>query len=288
MTPSVAVVIPAHDAAPFLEVALQSLQHQTLPLAEVVVVDDGSTDGTHQIAERLGVRCIRQVQRGPAAARNAGIAATKAPLIAFLDADDWFDPHKLQKQVHKLEELGASAVCCNAWVVIGDRVTRRKNEEHQVPSVLTMERLLLGNPVICSTMLARREAVQQAGGFDEDPVLIATEDYDLWLRMARREPLAYLQEPLAFYRVHPGSLSGNTRFLQGIDRVMDKWLPTFGQEPHFRGLMERRRGTVRLELAWDLLREGHRAEARAMLAQARQHCGVTWRGCKMWLRSMLG
>lgn len=287
MSLPVAVVIPAYNAAAWLEVGLRSVLDQTLRPAEIVVVDDGSTDDTHKVAERLGVRCVRQAQAGPGAARNRGIAETRAPLVALLDADDWFAPSKLERQVERIEELGAVAVCSDAWVVQGDRVTRSRNERAPVPAAITMERLLAGNPVVCSTVLLRREALVQAGGFDVDPVLVATEDYDLWLRLSRHEPLAYLAEPLAFYRSHAGSLSANSRFVRGVDRIMQKVMADLGSEPHFRNLVAARRAAVRRDLAWDLLREGRRAECRALLREARALGGLHWRDLRMWLRSFL-
>ncbi|MGE3175387.1 MAG: glycosyltransferase family 2 protein [Planctomycetota bacterium] len=287
MSNEVAVVIPAWNAAAFLAIALQSLQQQTLRPTEVVVVDDGSTDGTAAIAEQHGAMVLRQDRQGPAAARNRGVAATRSPLIAFLDADDWFAPAKLGRQVARMVELGAMAVCTDAWIVEGDRVERSKNERRAVPGVLTLEKLLQGNPVICSTMLVRRSALEQAGAFDEAPELVATEDYDLWLRLARREPIAYMAEPLAFYRVHGGSLSANSRFLVGVDRILDKVDAVFGDEPHFRNLVRRRRAMVRLDLAWDLLQaSGRGAEARDLIREA-QGLAFSWKGLKMWLRSRL-
>jgi glycosyltransferase involved in cell wall biosynthesis len=287
MSLPVAVVIPAHNAAAYLDMALRSVLDQTLRPAEIVVVDDGSTDDTHAVSERLAVRCVRQAQSGPAAARNRGVAETTAPLVAFLDADDWFAPSKLERQVERLEELGAAAICTDAWIVTGDRVTRSRNEGAPVAAAITMERLLRGNPVVCSTMLVRREALSQAGGFDPDPVLVATEDYDLWLRLARREPIAYLQDPLAFYRSHAGSLSANSRFVQGVDRIMQKVMADYGDEAHFRQLVAARRAAVRRDLAWDLLGQGRRAECRTVLREARALSGPNWGGLRMWLRSFL-
>jgi len=287
MTQDVAVVIPAFNAADLLPAALGSLQQQTLEPAEVVVVDDGSTDGTAEVAEQYGAKVIQQNQAGPAAARNRGIVETSAPLIAFLDADDWFAPTKLERQATKLDELGAVAIACDAWLVEDGRVLRCKNEGHAISSVLTHERLLQGNPVICSTMMVRRVVFEHVGVFDEDPDLIATEDYDLWLRLARREPIAYMSEPLAFYRVVAGSLTSNQRFLRGVDLIMKKVEHEVGDEPHFRKLLDRRRASVRLDLAWDLLQQpGRGRDARALIRQA-QGYAFSWKAVKMWLRSLM-
>jgi glycosyltransferase involved in cell wall biosynthesis len=283
----VAVIVPAHDAAAFLAAALRSALDQQPPPAEILVVDDGSTDGTHEVAGALGVRCVRQDRCGPGAARNRGIAETTAPLLAFLDADDWFAPGKLQRQAELLGGGDAPAACSDAFRVVGDVVEGTKNGGRDVPSAITMDHLMRGNPVICSTVLCRREAVLAAGGFDEDPVLVATEDYDLWLRLSRLGPLAYLPEPLAFYRVHPGSLSANERFLAGVDRIMEKVLEADRARPGLHGLARRRRAGVRLDLAWDLLRRGRPTDARRWLREARTLAGPSWKWLRMWLRCLL-
>ncbi len=283
----IAVVIPAHDAAPFLAEALRSVREQSLSAVEVIVVDDGSSDGTHAIAESEGVRCVRQPQGGPAAARNRGVRETTAPLVAFLDADDWFTPEKLATQAQRLESSGAPACCSDAFVLRKGRREGRKNARRAVPERITFDHLLADNPVICSTVLARRDALEEAGGFDEDPVLIASEDYDLWLRMARRAPLLYVDEPLACYRAHDSGLSDNRRFLAGVDRIMEKVLEQ-DDDGSLRRRAEHRRASVRIDLACDLIRSGAGAEARSLVREARK-LGAPWARCvKITLRSFLG
>lgn len=285
-TAPIAVVIPAHNAASYLQVALDSLQQQTVRPEQVIVVDDGSTDDTAAIAERSGATVVRQEQRGPGAARNRGLAAVATEFVGFLDADDWYALDKIERSIEQLRDLGAGCLATDAWLVRGDRVERRKNDRRIVPTVLTMETLLRGNPVVCSTVVARREAVLAAGGFDENPDLIATEDYDLWLRLAHKEPVAYLAEPLTFYRVHQGSLSANPRFLRGVDCILDKVAARYVGEAHFENLVRRRRAEVRIDVAWDMLRSGQRDAARAMLAEASRHAR-TWKATRMWLRTLL-
>jgi hypothetical protein len=177
-------------------------------------------------------------------------------------------------------------VATDAWVVRDDRVEGRKNDRRVVPTVLTLEFLLLGNPVVCSSVVARREAVSAAGGFDESPDLIATEDYDLWLRMSHREPISYIPEPMTFYRMHASSLSANERFLRGVDRILERVVREHHGEAHFEALVRRRRADLRLDLAWDLIGQGRGGEARAIIGEAmRLH--RTWKGMRMRLRSLL-
>jgi glycosyltransferase involved in cell wall biosynthesis len=282
----VTVVIPAYQAGPYLATTLESLQQQTDLPAEVVVVDDGSTDDTAAIAERFGATLLHQDRKGPGGARNRGIAHAKTEYVAFLDADDWYSPDKLERSVKFLDQLRASCIATDAWIVRGDRIEGRKNERRAVPTVLTTERLLQGSPIVCSSVVARTAAVRAAGMFDEHPDLIATEDFDLWLRMSQREPIAYLHEPLTFYRVHSGSLSANARFVRGLDRILERVAKAHEGEHHFLNLVRRRRADVRLDLAWDLLAEGRRAEARALIAEAAGFAR-TWKGLRMRLRSLL-
>ncbi|MBL8753878.1 MAG: glycosyltransferase family 2 protein [Planctomycetes bacterium] len=285
-TVPVTVVVPAYNAARWLPTALDSVQQQTALPTAVVVVDDGSDDDTAAIAMRAGALLLRQDRRGPGAARNRGIAAAATEFVAFLDADDWYTPDKLERSVGELERLKAAALATDAWVVRGDRIEARKNQRRTVPSVVTMERLLQGNPVICSTVVARLSAVRAVGGFDEHPDLVATEDFDLWLRLARREPLAYLPDPMTFYRVHTGSLSANERFLRGVDRILDRVAKEYEGEAHFQNLVRRRRADVRLDLAWDLLEAGKRQEAKDLIDEARR-LASTWKGLRMRLRTLL-
>jgi len=281
----VTVVIPAWQAAEFLAQTLESLRTQTTPPESVIVVDDGSTDDTPRIAIEGGATLLRQDRRGPGAARNRGVAHATTEFVAFLDADDWYAPDKLERSIGLLDKLSAACLATDAWVVRGDRIHGRKNQRRHVPSVLTTERLLKASPVICSSVIARRSAVLAVGGFDEHPDLIATEDFDLWLRMSEREPLAYLGEPLTFYRAHQGSLSNNDRFVRGIDRILARVATQHVGEAHYQNLIRRRRADVRLDLAWDLITTGRRREGVAMIREA-QGLACTWKAVRMRLRSL--
>ncbi|MBL9078173.1 MAG: glycosyltransferase family 2 protein [Planctomycetes bacterium] len=280
------VVVPAYNSAEFLPVTLRSLHQQTTPPERVVVVDDGSTDATAAVAEQHGATVLRQDRAGPGAARNRGLREATSEFVAFLDADDWYAPDKLERSVGRLRELGASCLSTDAWVVRGDRVERRKNDRRVVPDVLTLELLLKHNPIVCSSVVARRAAVVEAGAFDEDPDLIATEDYDLWLRMSAREPIAYVAEPMTFYRVHGASLSANQRFLRGVDKILDRVAQAHDGEAHFQALVRRRRAELRLDVAYDLITQGQRAEARQWITEA-DRLRRSWKGWRMRLRSLL-
>jgi glycosyltransferase involved in cell wall biosynthesis len=283
---TIAVVIAAYNAEPYLDRAFASLAEQSLPADEVVVVDDGSTDRTAEIAAAAGARVVRQERRGPAAARNRGVEEAKSDFVAFLDADDWFAPEKLRRSVQHLKELHANCVGGDAWLVRDERVVRRRSNGRRVPPILTHEHLIGSNPIACSSVVARRRAVLDAGGFDGDPELFQTEDYDLWLRMAHREPIAWLAQPLTFCRAWPLSLADSRRCLRGIDLALDKVQHQHAGEAHFQNLILRRRSDARLEFVNELLAAGKYAEAELRLGDAgRFRRGVRW--WRAWLACKL-
>ena len=284
---AVAVVIPCHNAAATLAATLESVQAQTHAVREVVVVDDGSTDDSAAIAERAGVRCVGQPCQGPGAARNRGVAETSAAFVAFLDADDCFVPDKLARQLEHMEATGVVMSCTDAQVLVGEHLEGRKNAGQAVPATITFDRLLEGNPIICSSVLVERHVFEAAGLFDEDPVLIATEDYDLWLRIARLGEIGYLDESLLHYRVWDGSLSDDRRFMRGLDRIMEKVLAQGRGSAGQAELVDARRAAVRLSAAYHLARQGEGREARALLAEARRLSGWSRAQLKIWLRSWL-
>jgi GT2 family glycosyltransferase len=288
--PTIAVVIPVHNGERYLGAALASVAAQSLPPREVIVVDDGSTDGSADVAARAGARVLRQSNAGPGAARNAGVAVSESEWIAFLDADDVFLPDRLARQVAALRaQPAAIGVCSDALCLGGPRDGQRKLAGAPLPPRLVFTDLLRSNPVIASSVLVQRAALLRAGGFDADRVLIATEDYDLWLRLlaAPGSCFAYVDAPLVQYRVHAGSLSDPARFLAGIDRIMAKVCAARPDDAAVAAAAARRRSGTRLDAAWACLQRGERWQARALLAQARALSGWSWKGAKMWLRSWL-
>jgi glycosyltransferase involved in cell wall biosynthesis len=207
---SVGAIIPARNAEAYLHDAIDSVLVQSHPVSDCVVIDDGSTDATAAIADRYGppVRVVRQRNRGVSAARNRGAAEVRGALLAFLDADDCWDPDRLRLQ---LEVLGrfpeADAVVCATRVVDADR---RPLGVIQPDSRATVEDLLLCRATVVSTssnLLIRRSAFEEIGGFDER--LSTSADWALTLRLLERGTLISLQEPLVEYRRHGSNMSAD-------------------------------------------------------------------------------
>lgn len=192
----VSVIIPTCNRADRLQKAIDSVLNQTRRAAELIVVDDGSTDNTRDLVTAYGdkVVSIRQENRGPAAARNAGINAARSELIAFLDSDDWFAPQKLAIQVAAMSAAPDYLVSHTdeRWYRNGQLLNQKK--KHRKGAGDIFERSLGMCVVGMSTVMARRCFFDQVGMFDEQ--LPCCEDYDLWLRASIMLPFLYVDEPL--------------------------------------------------------------------------------------------
>ncbi len=207
----VTVVIPAYNAAGTIRAALASVSAQTVAPDEVVVVDDGSSDGTTAAVTESGVavRLLHQQRGGPSAARNAGIAATSGDLVAFLDADDEWHPEKLERQLPLVAAAGTVAVATD-WARSPVTAPAPAPPEPHV-STVTGAALLLLNRFQTSTVLARRDALEAVGGFDA--TLDGVEDWDLWLRLSEVGAIHKLDWPFVRYGDSPGGVS------KELDRV---------------------------------------------------------------------
>lgn len=202
--PHIAAVIPAFNSANSIAAAIASARQQIHPPDEIIVVDDGSGDDTARIAETAGARVLRQPNGGPGAARNAGIAATTAEWIALLDADDTWRPERLARQ------LPLTIDAAVGLVFAGHAVPGKTPP--LPPPTMAFDQLWRRNQIPTSSVLLRRSAWEQLGGFHEGRELIGVEDYNLWLRMAHAGwLLRCVQERLVDYVPTSASLTSQTR-----------------------------------------------------------------------------
>jgi hypothetical protein len=217
---SVSVVIPAFNAARYLGATLQCIAEQSLRPLEVIVVDDGSSDETAALARSFGAIVISLTNRGPAAARNAGIHAARGAYIALLDADDLWLPRKLEAQFAALRAFGGPAFCFTDYRMFDEIGLYRRSSELRRnrafrragrPIRASADLLLAADaqrPVFTecfihpSTVLVRRADVLAVGGFDES--LRVSEDYEFFLRLLHRVPAIAVMQKLLLYRQHAG------------------------------------------------------------------------------------
>jgi glycosyltransferase involved in cell wall biosynthesis len=206
-TPEVSVVIPTRNRSRLLALTLRTVLGQRDVDLEVVVVDDGSADDTAELVAALADPRIRLVRhdrpQGVSAARNRGIAEAGGAWVAFLDDDDLWAPDKLARQLQAAHQTGRT------WVYTGevtvDQDLRALDGAPPAPPDRVLERLGRHNavPAGASNVLVHADALARAGRFD--PGLRNNEDWDMWIRLARLGPPAWVCQPLTAYRMHPAS-----------------------------------------------------------------------------------
>ena len=216
--PKVSVIIPTYNRLPMLKEAMESVLAQDFEDLELIVVDDGSTDGTADEIIRFGgrVKLLRhQENRGVSAARNSGILHARGKYIGFLDSDDLWVKGKLKTQVDFLDENPQYPLCYTdeIWIRRGKRVNPMK--KHAKFSGWILEKCLPLCIISPSSALMRKTLFSKVGLFDE--ALPVCEDYDLWLRVSVRFPIFFIDKRLIVKRGgHPDQLSnrswGNDRF----------------------------------------------------------------------------
>ncbi len=274
---SVSVIIPTCNRASLLARALDSVLLQSRPPNEVIVVDDGSSDDTPSLMARRfpGVVYLRQENRGVSAARNHGIRQATSQWLAFLDSDDQWLPHKLERQLALLAAEPHWHIIHNdeIWIRRGRRVNPMKKHAKQGGWIFAhCLPLCVISP---SAVMIRRSVLEAVGLFDE--ALPACEDYDLWLRICCRYPVAYVDEPLTVK--HGGHADQLSRRHWGLDRfriqALDKLLRKAPLDTQQRGAalaMLRHKTAIYLQGARRRGRHGEIARCQALLQQHMDGC----------------
>lgn len=276
---SISAIVAAYRAADTLPQALDSIATQQWPPGELIVVDDASPDRTSHVAEAwlgekarsISGRMLRlSHNRGPAAARNVGLAEASGTWVAFLDADDAWLPWRLALQREALQKADPDAVLIGGRLVLMDSPFLPSPPptcflDHP-GSLKRMDRSVFidENPFPTSTVLARRDAILQIGGFDER--FRGPEDIDLWIRLAAVGPTLLVEWPLARYRERPGSLSMDPdRFLPQILNVYAKAFAPSGALYPWRSLQRRAVASRLTSAAWTYAACGRRMRALILL-----------------------
>jgi len=270
--PLVSVVIPAYNSAHFISDAIRTVLNQTYRYYEVIVIDDGSSDETAEILKSFAgqIRYMHQGNRGAAAARNAGIKIATGDYICFLDADDLWNPAKLERQVGFMAAHGEVALLftdAEEWE--GDEIQKASVLAGSMfqAQLLTAApirdafgKLVVQNFIPTSSVMIRRECLMRAGLFDED--LPNAEDRDLWLRVAADCEIACLPLVLAVWRGHGSNISKRTELaLRSRIRMWERNRSRF-PELATTATYQRLFAVTYLELGYILLAKGEGREAR--------------------------
>jgi glycosyltransferase involved in cell wall biosynthesis len=221
----IAAIIPAYNSAHFLKGCIDSVLQQTCPLAEIIVVDDGSRDNTREIVESYPPDRVRYFWRpngGLSAARNTGVQQTTSPWVGFLDADDRWEPRKIELQQKALAANPAAVLCYTGKLVA--LPDGRRAIADAFPAGRLWPRMRYENNITPSTVIMRRDVLEAAGGFDEK--LRACEDWDLWVRLGPQCKMVAVHEPVTWYRMSDSSMSMEIdRMLTAVTRMLETSLP---------------------------------------------------------------
>lgn len=282
----VSVIIPTYNGRRWIGRAIDSVLVQSYRIIEIIVVDDCSTDDTIDFisTQYPDVRVHRQnSNKGPSAARNAGIRIARGEFIAFLDSDDIWLPNKLEIQLNAVNKSDNWGICST------QRFKFRANQAVIYPKVKTENKkiiivdhlqLLKHNYVFTSSVIVNRSALIESNGFDE--TLKRAEDWDLWLRISKKWKILIVDAPLIGYQRTPGSLSANRLETQyNILRILEKWSNQYPVH------VERLSRQAKSSLVRKLLRQGYRDEAAKVFfgdGLARQN----WIGhARFWIMSVI-
>lgn len=306
------VVVPTFNRADLLPAVVASIRAGGVDGVEIIVVDDGSTDGTADRIAGLGVRYIRQANAGPASARNAGAAVAQGKYIAFLDSDDRWRPGVAREIVDALDQhptLGGiftDAVIENGTVGsflnwpdrpgIADLPAQSPKPGLRVfESRPLLQRLVERNFIFLGSVIVRREGFTEIGGFDTS--FFGTEDWEFCLRLAARFELGCWHNPLAVYVRHGSNLSSDTDRMQAdscetLKKLRSDETPEFAE---LRPWIDRKLSQQLFDYAYLAYDRGDYREARERYRRHLETCGwhlkpfVLWTMCSLpagWTRRL--
>jgi glycosyltransferase involved in cell wall biosynthesis len=232
-TPMVSIIIPTYNRARDLARALESVRRQSFSDWEAIVVDNHSSDDTDAVVSDCHNMCIRLLKihnKGIiAASRNLGLRHALGRYVAFLDSDDWWTSDKLAQSVPALE-AGADVIYHDAWLVNETDQTRfrRRARTWSLREPVVADLIVRGNALVNSTVVLRRDLLLQIDGLCEAPELVAIEDYDAWIRLAKKGArFERLPLVLAYYWMGGGNTSNPERFLTNTAALEERHIASF-------------------------------------------------------------
>ena len=266
----ITAIIPTYNYGKFVGRAVQSALDQTYPLAEILVIDDGSTDNTQEIISQFPhpVRYVFQENRGLSGARNTGMRESKTEWVAFLDSDDWWLPEKTAMQVEALKKNPQAVLTYTGiYYAFPDG---KKTENPAIPAERLWPNLRHTNRVVPSTVVAKKDLLLQLGGFNEK--LRACEDWDMWVRLGPKYQFVSVTTPLVMYQLTPMSMSTNIdRMTYNMNLILEPTL--LGEMEGFTRWQWRRR----IQSA-----EFYRAFNTAREAKSHDDMSYLWKSLKTW------
>lgn len=294
--PLVSVVIPVFNGAPFVAKAVASVKAQTVRDVEVLVVDDGSTDGTQAVLADLqrtaGITWFQQDHGGPARSRNRGLAEARGEFVALLDCDDVWLPNKLAAQLELIRNHPGVGVVHTDFESVDERGTVLETVRARHSGEPLVQAFCGGHVALPSTLLIRRTVLEKVGALNPD--LYGSEDSDLTIRLYAATQFACVDRVLVrkLQRGHgyrdmafdearhkEKILASRERFLQGLERMGPQTEPQ-------RAALDREWANYYVARGGEAERAGHPSEARSSYRQAMRKAPWRLRGYTRWLRSV--
>lgn len=227
MSTKFSIIMPAFNVAAFIEFSIQSVLAQSIDQFELIIIDDGSSDTTFEIADSFKdhrIRIIRQKNRGLGNARNAGINIAIGEYIAFLDSDDIWGINKLKNVLDNLEGSEIGVYYTDVMEFTNDitkAIPSRYTEP--IPPMATKDLILIYDFIVVSSAVVNANVIREFDGFSED--LFGTEDWDLWIRIGQKYQFKKISAFDCYYRMNNNGLSKNrTEFLRKELKVITRHL----------------------------------------------------------------
>ena len=274
--PTVSVIIPAYNAAPWIAETIDSVLNQTFQDFEVIVVDDGSTDATAEIVEnyKSQVQYLYKNNGGVGSARNTGICAAKGRYIACVDADDLWLPEKLEVQIQLLQKDHSLAWVYSDGLIFennGNQNLHLFSQSAYMTSGDVLRPILLQDFIPCPTPVFKRDIFENVGFFEEDISLQSVADWDMWLRIAAKYPVGFIDKPLVKYRRHSTSMTGTNTIQSSLKSRLTVVERAILREPERLGdLRQQAIANIYIPIGHLVMSRGNREEAREMYLKSVQ------------------
>lgn len=206
---TVSIITPTYNREKLLKETVDAILSQTYKDFELIIVDNYSSDSTDKVLKSYNdnrIKYFKNQNNGQVAVnRNFGIKKARGEFIAFCDDDDLWFPTKLEKQVNEFNKNPNIGLVCSSGIMFNNKGTIGKYETTSLKTI-SFEKLLFNNCIINSSAIVKKNVFEVIGLLDEDPNIIAVEDYELWLRIAKKYEVRHIQEMLVKYRIHENAL----------------------------------------------------------------------------------
>lgn len=224
--PLVSVVIPSYNHSKYIEKAVLSVIHQTYKNIELIVIDDGSDDGSKKIlsdlSQKFNFQLISRSNKGLISTLNEALELASGEYFTMLGSDDYFKKNKIELQIDYFQNHSDTMLCySNLMFIDADGRILKKGKTKHFKSGFVFKDLIYKNFIPLPTVMLKTSVVKEAGGFDDRFFL---EDYPLWLKIAKNHPIGYMKDCLTYYRLHGNNVSGNLiKMIHEVEKILNDW-----------------------------------------------------------------